>query len=548
MSLSRSIVLVGAVALAVAVAHARDVVLITGGTITTDAKGGTAEAVVAVDGRITFAGALDRAKKQAKHARVIDLKGGFAYPGFVDSHAHLMGVGFREMTLNLAGVASLKDMLAAVAKHAKANPEGPVTGRGWIETHWPEARFPTAKDLDAVVGDRPVFLERADGHAAVANSAALALGGITRETADPKGGRIERDASGAATGMLIDNAMGLVDSKLPEPSPAMKREALKRGVAREVSLGWTGIHDMSVSDEEVAMLTAMSAAQELPLRVDAFMSGDAVAQVLKRGPFQDARGRVRVRGIKLFADGALGSRGAALLAPYSDAPGTGLVRIEHDEMMDYLRRAKAAHAQIAFHAIGDKGNRMVLDAFADTFGPKGGRALRWRIEHAQVLSLEDLPRFAKLGVIASMQPSHAIGDLYFAPARLGPERLKGAYAWKSLLDYGAVVTGGSDAPVERGEALEEFYAAFYRHDRAGNAGGDWHLEEAVSRSQALALFTASPAYAVFRERELGTLAVGKRADVSVFSVDLLKASPADIIAARALMTMVDGSIVFEAPH
>jgi predicted amidohydrolase YtcJ len=211
-----------------------------------------------------------------------------------------------------------------------------------------------------------------------------------------------------------------------------------------------------------------------------------------------------------------------------------------------LGRAKRAKAQVAFHAIGDKGNRIVLDAFADVFGTKGGRALRWRIEHAQVLAPSDIPRFGKLGVIASMQPSHAISDLYFAPARLGPERLKGAYAWKSLLAMGAVIAGGSDAPVERGAALEEFYAAIHRHDLKGDAGPDWHLEERVSRAQALAMFTSAPAYAVFRERELGTLAVGKRADISVFSVDLMTAAPPAIAAGRPLMTIVDGAVVFAA--
>jgi hypothetical protein len=538
--------LAAALLAAAGLAQARETVIVTGGTITTDANGGTAEALVARAGRITFVGTLAKAKARARKARIVDLQGGFAYPGFVDSHAHLMGIGFREMTLDLSSILSLKELQTALAAHAAKHAAGPITGRGWIETHWPEKRFPTRADLDAIVASRPVFLTRADGHAAVANSEALKLGGITRATPDPAGGRIERDGAGEPSGMLIDNAMDLVSAKLPAPTPTMMREALTRAAVRTAAQGWTGIHNMSVSTEEVALLTAMAAAKKLPIRVDAYMTPEAAERVLKSGPHQDPTGRVRVRGVKLYADGALGSRGAALLAPYNDAEGSGLLLMERDAIRSYLTRAKAAKAQIAFHAIGDRGNRIVLDAFAEVFGMSGGRPLRWRIEHAQVIAPADIPRFAALGVIASMQPSHAIGDLYFAPARLGPERLKGAYAWKSLLASGAIVTGGSDAPVERGEALEEFYAAVHRHDRKGNAGPDWHIEEAVSRAQALAMFTSAPAYAVFRERELGALAVGRHADISVFSVDLTTAAPRTIAAGRPLMTIVDGVVVFEA--
>lgn len=527
-------------------AASADTIVVSGGTIVTDANGGTAEALVAKDGRIIFVGSASEAKAQAEGARTIDLKSGFAYPGFVDSHAHLLGIGLREVTLDLAGVPSLKAFQEAVAAYAAAHTSGPITGRGWIETHWPEKRFPTRADLDAVVSDRPVFLGRADGHAAVANSAALKLGGIVRSTPNPPGGRIERDAKGEATGMLIDAAMSLVEDEMPEPTPEFRRAALKRGVARVASMGWTGIHNMSVSADELAMQIELEGAGALPIRVDNYMDAEAGEQVLKAGPYLDVSGRIWVRGIKLYIDGALGSRGAALLAPYSDAKSSGLILMQQKDLLSFLGRAKASGAQIAVHAIGDRGNRLVLDAFAKTFGKDGGRDLRWRIEHAQVVSPQDIPRFAKLGVVASMQPSHAISDLYFAPARLGPARLKGAYAWKSLLASGATIVGGSDAPVEKGEALEEFYAAIYRHDRKGKAGDNWHLEEAVGRNEALAMFTSAPAYTVFHEGELGALSVGKRADISVFSVDLLKAAPAEIIAGRPVMTIVDGAVVYSA--
>jgi hypothetical protein len=519
-------------------------ILIAGGAIHTGVAEAPVQALVVRDGRIAFLGTLEEAKAEAPDAQFIDLKGAFAYPGFVDSHAHLMGIGMRELTLNLDQVRSLKELQEALAAYA-AKRAGPITGRGWIETHWPEKRMPTRADIDVVVANRPVFLRRADGHAAIANTKALELGEITNETPDPPGGRIERDKGGEATGMLIDAAMALVEAKLPAPTPALKREALKRGVARVAAQGWTGIHNMSVSGEEVEMLEAMATAKAVPIRVDVYLNLEDAERVLTSGPYEDASGRIRVRGIKLYADGALGSRGAALLEPYNDAPkGSGLILMPGEEMLKHLSRAKKAGAQVAVHAIGDRANRLVLDVFRDAFGTNGGAALRWRIEHAQVIAPADLPRFAGLGIIASMQPSHAISDLHFAPARLGAERLKGAYAWGSLLDLGATIAGGSDAPVEKGEALEEFYAAIHRHDRAGFAGKDWHLEEAVTRRQALAMFTSAPAFAVFREEDLGTLAVGKRADLSVFSVDLMTANPAAIIAARPTMTIVDGKVVF----
>jgi len=525
-------------------ARGDDGLLIHGGTITIDANGRTVEALVARDGRVAFAGALTAARAFAPKAAGVDLEGGFAYPGFVDSHAHLMGIGLREVTLNLDQVRSLKELQTAVAAYAKEHRQGPITGRGWIETHWPEGRMPARGDIDAVVADRVVLLRRADGHAAIANSKTLELGAIARETKDPPGGRIERDAKGEPTGMLIDGAIALVAAKLPPPSPELKREALVRALARTAALGWTGIHNMSVSEDEVLSLEAISAERRLAIRVDNFMTATEAPRVLSSGPYQDPTGMVRVRGVKLFADGALGSRGAALLAPYNDADTSGLILMPEKELSDHLRRAKASGAQVAVHAIGDRGNRMVLDTMQKVLAGQG-RALRWRIEHAQVIAAADIPRFGRLGIIASMQPSHAIGDLHFAPARLGDKRLKGAYAWRSLLASGAVIAGGSDAPVERGVALEEFYAAIHRHDLKGFAGPNWHLEEAVDRKQALAMFTSAAAFAVFREKELGTLAIGKRADISVFSVDLMKARPVAIAGGRTLMTIVDGRVAFE---
>jgi predicted amidohydrolase YtcJ len=306
---------------------------------------------------------------------------------------------------------------------------------------------------------------------------------------------------------------------------------------------------MSTSGEEAALFAELAAQHDLPIRTDLYLTPEDADPVLQRGPYQDGSGLVRVRGVKLYMDGALGSRGAALLAPYSDLPSSsGLFVTQPEEMRGYMRRARAAGAQVATHAIGDRGNRTALDLYQATFDDDLAalRAARWRIEHAQVLSLQDLPRFAQLGVIASMQASHAISDMYFAPARLGEDRLAGAYAWTSLLRSGAVIASGTDAPVEKGDPLIEFYAAAYRHDLQGHAGPDWHLDETVTRDQALRDITWGSAYSAFAENDRGTIEAGKLADISVFSADLMQAPFADIPTAHAVLTMVGGRVVHDA--
>lgn len=535
-----------ALVLAAGQAQAQDL-LIHGGPIYTGAA--KVEAVAIKDGKVAFAGPLAQARAAVPSAQDIDLQGAAAFPGFVDAHAHLSGIGFREMTLSLEGTASIEDLVVRLKAWAAEHPGAePISGRGWIETHWPEKRFPTAADLDRAVPDRPVVLTRADGHALVANSKMLALAGVTAKTQAPAGGQILKDAAGQPTGMLIDNAMELVRGKVPPPTPAQQAEAVRRGADLYASRGWTGLHNMSVSAAEVADQKALAAAGKLPVRIDNYLQLEDGGQVLSAGPSQDPTGLVRVRGVKMYMDGALGSRGAALLAPYSDAEGTGLIVTPRAEIDAALAKARASGAQIAIHAIGDRGNRIVLDAYQQAFADDSAalKDARWRVEHAQILAPEDLPRFAQLGVVASMQPSHAIGDLFFAPARLGEQRLKGAYAWESLLKTGAVIAGGSDAPVEKGDPLVEFYAAAYRHDLKGYAGADWGLDEAVTRAQALAMFTGGPAYAGFRENELGQLTPGRPADLSVFSVDLMTAPFADIAKAHAVMTIVDGKVVYRA--
>lgn len=483
-----------------------------------------------------------------KADRVIDLKGAAVFPGFTDSHAHLQGIGMRELTLSLEGTASISDLITRLRAWAAAHPgTDPISGRGWIETHWPEARFPNAADLDKAVADRPVVLTRADGHALVANTAALRLGGVMSAQA-PAGGQILRNAAGEPTGMLIDNAMGLVTARMPPPSAAVKREALRRGASLYAARGWTGLHNMSVSGEDWRNLLAMRQAGELPLRIDNYLNVADAEAVFTKGPVVAPGGLLAARGVKIYMDGALGSRGAALLEPYADAEGLGLLTTPPDQVSAVMRSARVRGIQVAIHAIGDRGNRLALDLMRDCWKDNiaGLKRARWRVEHAQILDRADIPRFSKLGVTASMQPSHAIGDLYFAPARLGARRLEGAYAWRSLYRSGALIAGGSDAPVEKGDPLVEFYAAAYRHDLAGKAGADWNLREALPRPAAMELFTWNAARAAFRDEDGGRIGRGRTADITVFDTDLMTADFAAIPKARALLTLVGGRTVHNA--
>ncbi len=518
--------------------------LIHGGPIHTGVDAApTAQAVLIRDDKILFVGDLAAAKaKAAKDVRDIDLKGAAAYPGFVDAHAHLTGIGLRELTLNLDQVKSVAELIAAVKAYAAAHPEGAIYGRGWIETHWPEKRFPTKADLDAAAPGRVVVLGRSDGHASVASTAALAKAGITAATPAPTGGQILKGADGQPDGMLIDHAQSLVKDVIPPPSEALKREALRKAGQLYASRGWTGLGNMSVMADDLALLRDEAAKGAFHIRVDNYMDPSGAAEVLANGPQTDATGLIRVRGIKLYMDGALGSRGAALLEPYSDAEGLGLQLTQRDQGLALMKKAKAAGAQVAMHAIGDRGNRMTLDWFEEALA--GDTKARWRIEHAQIVADTDLPRFAKLGVTASMQPSHAIGDLYFAPARLGKDRLHEGYRWNDFLKAGVVVAAGSDAPVEVGDPRIEFYAAVYRHSLDGFANADWHLDEAVTRAEALRMLTLAPAYAAFREKELGTLEAGKKGDLTAFDQDLMTIEPKAILTAQPVLTIVDGKVAF----
>ncbi len=514
-----------------------------------------AEAVVTRDGRIVYVG--DEAQAQqylGDNTRIVDLNGGALYPGFTDSHVHVLGVGSRERTLNLDAVTSIEELVQRVSETvADADAGTVVFGRGWIETHWPEARFPNREDLDAVSPDNPVILVRADGHALVANSAALDAGAITRDSVAPEGGEILFDDDGEPTGMLIDTAMYPVSSLVSAPTGDVRADIYAEGSQRLASLGWAGAHDMSVPYADVEMIEGLAEADRLSTRVYVSINPGGFAELAREVPRIADDGMVITRAVKLYMDGALGSRGAALLSPYSDRPDTaGLNIAEPDETVGVFIEALRNGIQMNVHAIGDRGNRLLLDWVEEAQAqvPADERALpdhRWRDEHTQIVHPDDFARFAELGVIASMQPSHAIGDLHFAPARLGEDRLDGAYAWQTLLDHGAHLTGGSDAPVEQGDPRIEFYAAVARADLSGFQGENWRPEEALSRDDALKLFTLWPAYASFREDELGSIEEGKRADFSIFSGDIMTIEYADILTVTPWMTVVDGEVTWEHP-
>ncbi|HEV7377699.1 MAG TPA: amidohydrolase [Pyrinomonadaceae bacterium] len=533
-----------------------DAVFKNGNVYTVNERQPRAQAIAVKAGRIIFVGSNADAKKyEGKETRVVDLQGHTVVPGLTDSHNHLIGVGQREMTLNLEGTTSLEDFLAKVkARVDRAKPGEWITGRGWIETFWKPPVFPTRQDLDRVAPDNPILLRRADGHGAVVNSAALKVAGIDRNSPNPFGGEISKDKTGEPNGMLLDSAQGLVTKHIPATTEADIEQAVLLGVKREIELGWCQVQDAGGSYDEVALYRKLYEAGKIKLRIYKAVYGPTKdsQRLLREGASVGANdNHLTVRTIKVVLDGALGSRGAALLEPYSDKPDTsGFLTQKEEELLPMLEDALRQGIQVETHAIGDRANRTILDLYEKAMAtvPPEQRKIReprWRVEHAQIVNPVDIPRFAKLGVIPSMQPSHAIGDLHFAPSRLGIKRLEGAYAWQSFIKSGVIVPGGSDAPVERGEPMIEFYAAVARKDQKGFSGEGWHPEQAVSREQALKMFTLWPATAAFEEKLKGSIEVGKLADLTVLSADIMKIPEMEILKTQCLMTVIGGEIVYE---
>jgi predicted amidohydrolase YtcJ len=461
--------------------------------------------------------------------------------------------------LNLEGTNTLEDFLAKVKARVAQTPRDKwITGRGWIETFWKPPQFPTRQDLDKIAPDNPVFLTRADGHAAIANSAALKIAKIDKNTPNPFGGEILKDkATSEPNGVLLDNAMDLVEKRIPKPTASDREQALLTGINHEIGLGWCEIQNAGSHQDDVDLIKKAFESGKIKIRFVncVYGPGEDAQNFLREGATLNAfNHHFTQRTIKVVFDGALGSRGAALLKPYNDAPDTsGYLTEKPEDLSPMFEEALRRAIQVETHAIGDRANRLILGLYEEAFKavPPNERKIgepRWRVEHAQIVDLADIPRFAKLGVIPSMQPSHAISDLFFAPARLGMDRLAGAYAWQSFLKSGAIICGGSDAPVERGEPMIEFYAAVARKGIKGESAEGWHPEQAVSREQALKMFTIWPAFAAFEEKEKGSIEPGKLADFTVLSQDIMKIPEAEILKMRCEMTIIGGEIVYQSPN
>jgi hypothetical protein len=525
-----------------------DLVMIGGDVRTMDPDHPKATALAVRDGAIVAVGSDAEIRAYiGADTRYLPLDGRTVTPGLIDAHAHLFGLGSAMETVSLRDLDSEEAAARAVADAAAQMPAGEwVTGRGWDQTLWAGQAFPTRASLDAVVADRPVAVRRVDGHALWANSVAIELAGVTKRTVNPKGGKIVRDKRGVPTGVFVDSAMNLIESKIPAPSADVRRRRILAAARVAVAQGLTAVHEMGIDDETIAVYRELAADGELPLRIYALLSyyGGFIADLPERKRYLDdsTAGMFTLRAVKAYADGALGSRGAALLEPYSDDPGNrGLMVVEPDELARIADAAAANGWQLAVHAIGDRGNRAALDAFETAQAAHPDAAPRFRVEHAQVLALDDIPRFAALGVIASMQPTHCTSDMRWAEARVGSERILGAYAWRRLLDANARLAAGSDFPVEGVSPLLGVYAAVTRQDAAGSPKGGWYPDQRLELDEALRLFTADAAYAEFAEARRGWLAPGMLADITVF--DRTLAPDRTLLEATVEATVVGGRVV-----
>ena len=535
--------------------HAQVTVVTAARVHTSDPARPVAEAMAwDAQGRILAIGGATELEQRYPEAKRIDASRKTVIPGLIDAHGHVMGLGYALMRADLVDAKDKNEVIARLrAFEAQLPPNAWLLGGGWDQNDWPDKVFPTGADLDAAFPDRPVWLERVDGHAGWANSAALrAVAAKTPRSLDgswqPEGGRIERVA-GKPGGVFIDAAMSLVNAVVPAPDASYRRQALEKATQAAVRHGLTGVHDMGVSRDDLALMKQFADEGRLPLRIDAYADGDgaALADLCEHGAYRHVGGRLQMRGVKLYADGALGSRGAALLEDYSDDPGNrGLLVTEPATLEAAMRKARGCGVQVATHAIGDRGNRLVLDAYQRVLGDAAKTDHRWRIEHAQVVAPEEFPRFAALGVIASMQPTHATSDMPWAQDRLGPTRIKGAYAWQRLQASGAKLALGSDFPVESVDPRRGLHAAVTRQDAHDHPAGGWRSEERLSAAEALRGFTADAAWAAHDEATVGRLAPGLRADFVILDEDPLAIPGRQLDELHVRSTWVDGKPVYEA--
>ena len=510
-----------------------------------------ADAMAVRGGRVQFVGSTSAALAlKGPSTRVIDLAGRTVIPGMVDAHGHVDNLGLALRTVDLTGTNSYDEVIARVAARAKTTPAGQwIIGRGWDQNDWGDTRFPTHEKLSAAVPNNPVYLTRVDGHAGLANAAALKAAGVTSATKDPDGGHIERTSDGSPAGVFVDNAQGLIGRVVPRPTRDQVKSDVQAAIADAQRWGLTGVHDAGASAQVLDIYEELGKAGALNFRLYAMISDDSatVARWFARGPLVGGYDNTLwIRSVKLYMDGALGSRGAALLDPYADNTSTnGLLVSKPEHIEAVAERALKAGFQVNTHAIGDRANRLVLDAYEQALKAVPVADHRFRIEHAQIINSEDIPRFAELGVIPSMQASHQTSDMYWAGNRLGSTRVLGAYAWRSLLDNGSIIPNGSDFPVEQVNPLISFHAAFSRQDAHNWPPNGWYPEQKMTREEALRSITLWPAYAAFQESIAGSLTPGKLADFVVLDQDIMRVAPEQVLRTQVLATYVGGKAVYE---
>lgn len=498
-------------------------------------------------GKVLDRGNHDLATKYAE-VKTLDGKGKTLLPGLIDGHGHVLGLGFNLSMAELRGSISEQAAVQRVAEFAAKNPElNWIKGRGWNQVLWPEQQFPTTALLDEAVANKPVWLRRIDGHAGWANSKALALAGVTKDTLDPAGGEIIRDAKGNPTGVLIDNAMALVEQHIPASTAEEKLHALNAAFEHLLALGITSTHDAGVDTQTVKLYQQLAAQKALPLRIYPMLSASdpQLAQWLAAGIIDDPSDFLDIRSVKIYGDGALGSRGAALLQPYSDQPEqSGLLVTAPEQLHAIMQQTIKAGFQANVHAIGDLANRLALDQFEQLVPTEQRKASRHRIEHAQIINPEDIPRFASLHVIPAMQAVHATSDKNMAADRLGQARLRGAYAWRTLLDQGSIIVGGSDYPVELAEPFHGIHASVTRQDQQNQPKDGWLPEQRLTLTEALRSFTQDAAYGAFQEDMLGTLAVGSWADFIIIDRNIFSIPATELWQVEVEQTWVNGQQVF----
>jgi len=525
-----------------------DIVILNGNIYTLEEEKPLAEAIAIKDDRIFMLGSNEKVRETiGENTLVFDIQGRTVIPGLIDAHVHFFSYGSSLKELNFVGTKSISEILDIVKRNISNYKPGEwIIGHGWDHEDWEKKEFPTYKEISEITPENPVYFTRVDGHAGWANKKAMEIAGISKETKDPPGGKIIRNSSGEPTGVFIDSAQNLIEKHIPERTKEWKKDAILRAQEECIKLGLTEVHEAGTPEEIIEIYRELIKEGKLKIRIYAMLSGEEHFQKYRnKPPIIREGGKLTIRALKLFMDGALGSKGAYLFEPYSDDPqNSGLLLMDENKLYQIAKSALESGYQVCVHAIGDKANFLALNAFERAIKETGVKDHRLRIEHAQVVRVEDMKRFSELGVIPSMQPTHATSDMYWAEKRLGAERAKGAYAWKSIMKKGAKIAGGSDFPVENPNPLWGFFAAITRFDHKGWPESGWHPTEKMTREEALRCFTINAAYSAFEEDFKGTLKEGKFADLVVLSKDIMTISEMEILKTEVLMTVIGGEIVY----